>query len=268
MKAIIALVALIALVIAAVLALKFINKKTTPEKLAHQEEGEAREDTQEKTTQDLMPIADIKGSVLVQKDGTAIAYVKVSCRNNSLQNTQELVRDTEKTATAIAAASSWPMKIIRLQRPVDSTRNIESLRSNRNRCVRNIATLSPNKFEERQKREFELERIKNIDATIDVLEASQRNGGASNTNVYIVLPVEISVANEKLAYNRAVDMRAALSNAGIDAEVLTGPGIVSMIMSYMGDHRTSAQNVNPYKTMTIVRGVHDNEKEVNDVISA
>lgn len=262
MKIIVLVLGIVLLAAAAVIGKRFLDKLAEP-KGPDGADGEKKPDGG-KTAQDIMPLADIKGSVLVQRDGTAIAYVKVHCRNNSLLNTQELVRETEKTATALAAASSWPMKIIRLQRPVDSTRNIESLRSERARCVRAIAGLSPNDRETRMKREYTLERIRSIDASIDSLEASQRKGGAQRTECYIVLPVPLSPANERAAYNRAVDMRQALSNAGIEADVLTGPGIVSLIQNYMGDYRTASQVRDPYMVSPVVRGIYEQDKEADN----
>ena len=268
MKAIIAALGFVILVATAILGLRFLNKKTqTSSENTNKAQIEGTSD-KTKTAQDIMPLADIKGSVLLQRDGTAIAYVRVHCRNNSLLNTLELVRETEKTATALAAASSWPMKIIRLQRPVDSTKNIESLRAERTRCVSAIAKLAPGAREVSAKRDFMLERIRLLDASIETLEKTQRNGGVARTECYIALPVTLSVANERAAYSRAVDMRASLANAGIESEILDGTGIVNLIQSYMGDFRTSTQNHNPYVVTPLVRGVYKQDKEDSDVIAS
>lgn len=221
--------------------------------------GRSGGDGLDRSTQDALPVADIRGPVLLQRDGTAICYVKVSCKNNSLLNLKELTAEAAALAPCLASQTS-ALKIIHIQRPVDSSANLARLEAcdeAYKRQLEGYALESGGSRRERMARaQTEARRAVlgnyHRHALLEVKQTKRMRSEA-----YIVLPVPYGVGNEATAYQKACDMRDRLKASGYTSHVLWDQEIVSLCLSYQGAHRTASENLDPNSVSPLVRGLND-----------
>ena len=210
---------------------------------------------EELSTQEILPVADIRGPVLLQRDGTAICYVKVSCRNTSLLNLKELVAEASTLAPCLASQTT-PFKVLHIQRPVDSSANLARLEACDEHYLKMLASCMGEamSFRDRQarkqldKRRWLLAHYKRH-AELEVKQTAKTIAEA-----YICLPVRYSVGNEEMAYQLACDMRERLKASGYMSKVLWAEEIVSMCLAYQSAYRSSNENTSPYITSPLING--------------
>ena len=206
-----------------------------------------------RTAQDLVLAADIRGPALIQKDGTAVCYLKIECKNNSLLSPAELAGEAEAMATAISSIDR-PFKMVHIQRPVDSSANLARLEQRRSALLRKAAEASSSKAEKRQKLQDRV-RIEVMSAQIRVAELEVKRAERMRSEVYFCLPATPSQGNEGVAYQAARDLQDALKASGYDARVLFGEEIVSFLLAYDGAYRAASERTDPDAPGPFVDGV-------------
>lgn len=269
-KAIVAAVLIVALLAGMLFVLRQINggskKKEKKEEKAgkgvHAATPAEDEGAQapRKTTSDLLPLADINDSVMVQKDGTAIAVVKVKCKNYSLLSTEEKVREAEATSVVLGSQSHKPLKVIHIQRPVDSTESIVWMRRILEARRSAVASLG-SRPEEKRAAVGLMRRNEMLANLIEDESTHMKEAARTRADAYIILPVEPDVANEEAARQRARDMAEALRASGFSPSVLHAPSIVKLILDYFGSYRTENENFNPLTWTPVFTGVSQKEED-------
>ena len=248
------LVAIGVTIVMAFAVLTFVKRTTAPKGTGKKEgAGRARRkgpaadaDTEAGSTQSMTQAADIRGCALVQRDGTAVAYVKVEAKNNSLLNSEELVREIESTAKVIAGINH-PFKIVHIQVPVDTTRNLAHMAEVDRDYQERIGRLGDSRADNRARKQLEIRR-----ATLAnyrrIAEYEAKAATKMRSETYIVVPGEAP----EVAEQRARDLRGALKTNGYNSTVLFGEDIVSLHLSYLGAHRTMTENLTPYAGFPVV----------------
>ena len=223
--------------------------------------SDARAAEEGQSTQDTLPVADVRGPVLLQRDGTAIAYVKVRCRNNSLLNLKELTADAAAIAPSLAAQTK-AFKILHMQNPADSSANLALLESVDEGYLRQLSSLDGGGGRhEAMLRRQTLARREALGHYKRHAELEVRQSDKMQSEAYVVLPVPFATGNEELAYRQACDMRDRLKAAGYASHVLWGEEIVALGLAYQGAHRTRGERTSPDYASPLVRGIHDASKE-------
>lgn len=226
------------------------SKRTAPQR-AGSDEGSS--------TQEALPVADIRGPVLLQRDGAAICYVQVGCKNNSLLNLKELMAEASAFGPCLAS-QAHPLKIIHIQRPVDSSANLARLEACDEAYKRQLSAFAhidaTTRRETMARRQLEQRRmILGNYHRHALLEVKQNQ--KMRSEAYIVLPVPYGVGNEETAFQQACDMRDRLKASGYSSHVLWDSEIVSLCLAYQGAHRTATENLSPGAVSPLVRGLND-----------
>lgn len=275
-KAIIGSILIAALVIAALLVLRKLNnpkasfipkkkagakkKDARNEGIADADDGAEEDALPPKTTADILPLADIQGPVFVQRDGCAVSVVKVKCKNYSLLSTEEKVREAEATSVVLGSQAHLPLKVIHIQRPVDSTESLVWMRKVLEARKTAIASLGSSKEDERTSSGL-LRRNEMLQNLIDDEMLHMKEAGRTKADAYVVLPVEKSVANEQAALQRARDMAEALRSSGFTPSILHPQSLMKLMLDYFGSYRTENENFNPQTWTPIFTGVLAKEEE-------
>lgn len=255
MKVVIAL-----LIMAAVVLVVFVlAKRLSPGASARDGKGKGA-DARAETTRGLVPAAFLKGPVLVQRDGTAVSYVKVACKNNSLCSVSELMAEARSTAAALVGQTR-PFKLVHIQRPVDPSAEI--LRFERLAAeTQRIADAPANNASSRRAKRQAQARLSMQRYYLSRLRLEAKRGARMRSEAYFVLPVAPCPGSENLAYQRAKDLKDALKAAGYDAAILYGEEIVSFSLAYAGAHRTASENHDPHAITPLVAGFNGIERTV------
>lgn len=213
------------------------------------------------TTQDRIIASDIKGNVLVQKDGTVVTFIKVSCKNNSLLNTEELVNETSATASAFSSQEK-AFKIIHIQRPVDSSASLaryDELDVKYMSHINKLSALQKASLSERKQRQQFIVRRHMLSKYRSQAEREVKGGTKMKAEAYICLPCEYGVTNEDVAMQQARDFQDRLKAAGYNSEILYGEEIISFLLAYSGDYRSATENKSPYAISPLTYGVNDED---------
>lgn len=205
------------------------------------------------------PVADVRGTAVIQKDGTAICYVKVACKNNSLLNRSEQADEAAALAPALASQQS-PFKIMHIQRPVDSSANLARLEARDAEYERRIVQMGSadglGRLEAMERRQLDVRR-RVLGHYRRHAEAELRTSGRMTSEGYICLPAPYSTGNEEVAYQQARDMRDRLKAAGYTSRILWGEEALALGLAYQGSHRTKFENTGPDALSPLVRGLND-----------
>lgn len=221
--------------------------------------GSGGADDEGPSVQGWQPVADVRGPAIIQKDGTAICYVKVACKNNSLLNRSEQADEAAALAPALASQQS-PFKIMHIQRPVDSSANLARLEARDAEYERRIVQMGPadglGRLEAMERRQLEVRR-RVLGHYRRHAEAELRASGRMTSEGYICLPAPYSTGNEEVAYQQARDMRDRLKAAGYTSRILWGEEAIALGLAYQGSHRTKLENTGPDALSPLVRGLND-----------
>lgn len=245
-------------IFALVLIMKKLPGKNTSQKNSQSPSGVLNESTDNadiNTTQNLLPIADIKGSALIQRDGNVVSFIKVDCKNYSLLNTSELIQEAESSASVFSSQND-SFKILRLQAPIDSSAHLAQLQKVDDAYERMIVAADNTARGKRlhQQTQFRRELLSRY---VESAEAEVKLTSRTKSEVYVCLPVTKGENKVDKAYIRAQDFVQRLKASGFSGKILFDEEIVSLLMLYFGTYRTVKENKNAYAVFPVVKGVND-----------
>ena len=250
MKLVVALIAMVGVVVLVAVLSRSMTKGPRPLPF-----GGKRPCPDEGSTRDLVPGAFLKGPVLVQRDGTAVSYVRVECKNNSLCSVAELMAEARSTASVLLGQNR-PFKLIHIQRPVDPSAEILRFERLVTESERAVAARVNNASSRRVNRQASA-RLGIQRYYLSRLRLEAKRGARMRSEAYFVLPVASCPGAEELSYQRAKDLKDALKSAGYAASILYGDEVVSFILAYEGSHRTASENRSPRTLTPLVAGFND-----------
>lgn len=261
-------VAIAAAAIVAIAALVvFLVRKVTKDPAAKSNERPApyarfKDGVEERATQEIVPVADVRGPILLQKDGTCACYLRVELKNMSLYSPEELVADASSVAAALAGHTRGIIKILRIRRPADHAANLARLDACMADYDGRIQVEATSDDAGARRRAESLNARRKILARYRMhAEMESRRAGGSRADVYVCLYEPYGQGAEEAVWQAAADMRDRLKTAGYDAVPLWGEEIVAMGLAYEGDWRSANENRSPDALSPLVRGVNDGAEE-------